>query len=410
MPKKKPREDNEFLDRPKSRKRQRRSFWGGLLYFLWLPPMRYTILLALVGLLVWWQWPELTGLFSWGLLFIAAAIITFIVQMKRRKLPSFILRFNRWLGAVAFVLAAWGILAIFDMGGEFGSALIMEPAPVVDVLIVIGLFIAGVILVAPKVCLKLVVRFLSWLGGQFQRQPAKVPGYLEKQLANERAAAPAHIELHPKSPVEEKPPMPREMEEPVVRPERAIPKSPLMAPPEREEVTRSSALAPTTQELRQVAQEVWKKYGQSSDLVMVDGWKLPPIDILDTTPEIEFSEADNVQRAKIIEDALASYGVEAKVVQINAGPTVTQFGMEPGWDRKLKEKKERDRNGDVRVTLEEVSKTRVKVERITSLALALAAPSIRIEAPVPGKSIVGIEVPNTSIGVVSLRSVIESST
>jgi len=66
------------------------------------------------------------------------------------------------------------------------------------------------------------------------------------------------------------------------------------------------------------------------------------------------------------------------------------------------------------VTLEEVSKTRVKVDRITSLAndlaLALAAPSIRIEAPVPGKSIVGIEVPNTSIGVVGLRSVIESST
>jgi len=414
MPKRRPREDNEFLNRPGPRQRRRRSFPGGLLYFLWRPPIRYTILLALAGLLVWWQWSALTDLFGWGLLFIAAAIITFIVQMKRRKLPSFILRFNRWLGAVAFVLAAWGILAIFDMGGEFGGALIMEPAPVVDILIVIGLFIAGLILVAPKVCLKLGAKFFSWLGGQFQRRPAKVPRYLEKQLANERAAMQAHIELHPKPPVEEKPPMPRVMEEPVVRPERAIPKSPLMAPPEREAMARGPAPAPTTQELRQVAQEVWKKYGQSSDLVMVDGWKLPPIDILDTTPEIEFSEADNVQRAKIIEDALASYGVETKVVQINAGPTVTQFGVEPGWDRKLREKKERDKNGDVTVTLEEVSKTRVKVERITSLAndlaLALAAPSIRIEAPVPGKSMVGIEVPNTSIGVVSLRSVIESST
>jgi len=165
--------------------------------------------------------------------------------------------------------------------------------------------------------------------------------------------------------------------------------------------------------LRQVAQEVWKKYGQSSDLVTVDGWRLPPIDILDVIPEVEFGEADNIQRAKIIEDALASYGVEAKVVQINAGPTVTQFGVEPGWDRKVKEKRERDENGDVRVTLEEVSKIRVKVERITSLAndlaLALAAPSIRIEAPVPGQSIVGIEVPNTSVSSVSLRGVIETS-
>jgi S-DNA-T family DNA segregation ATPase FtsK/SpoIIIE len=258
----------------------------------------------------------------------------------------------------------------------------------------------------------LAAKFLSRLGVQFQRRPAKVPRYLEKQLDAERAAMPPHIQLHPRPPIEEKPPMPHEMEQPTVRPEKVMPKSPLVTPSEREAVAGATAL--TTQELRQVAQEVWKKYGQSSDLVVVDGWRLPPIDILDTTPEIEFSEADNVHRAKIIEDALASYGVETKVVQINAGPTVTQFGVEPGWDRKLRERKERGKNGEVTVTLEEVSKTRVKVDRITSLAndlaLALAAPSIRIEAPVPGKSMVGIEVPNTSIGVVSLRGVIESST
>ena len=94
--------------------------------------------------------------------------------------------------------------------------------------------------------------------------------------------------------------------------------------------------APALQELKQVAQEVWKKYGESPSLVTVDGWRLPPIDILDTTPEVEFGQADNMQRAKLIEEALASYGVEAKVVQINAGPTVTQFGVEPGWDRKTK--------------------------------------------------------------------------
>ncbi|HJX12915.1 MAG TPA: DNA translocase FtsK, partial [Dehalococcoidales bacterium] len=158
---------------------------------------------------------------------------------------------------------------------------------------------------------------------------------------------------------------------------------------------------------------VWKKYGQSPELVTIDGWGLPPIDILDTTPEVAFSQADNIQRAKLIEDALASYGVDAKVVQINAGPTVTQFGVEPGWDRKYREIKERDRDGNIQVRMEEVSKTRVKVERISSLAndlaLALAAPTIRIEAPVPGKSIVGIEVPNTTSDMVSLRGVVETS-
>jgi len=185
--------------------------------------------------------------------------------------------------------------------------------------------------------------------------------------------------------------------------------------PEEEEVSVPQTPAPARpqRELRQVAQEVWKKYGESPELVTVDGWRLPPIDILDKTSEVEFGQADNVQRAKLIEEALASYGVEAKVVQINAGPTVTQFGVEPGWDRKMKEIRERDRDGNVSVKREEISKTRVKVERITSLAndlaLALAAPSIRIEAPVPGKSVVGVEVPNVVSSMVSLRGVIETS-
>jgi len=191
---------------------------------------------------------------------------------------------------------------------------------------------------------------------------------------------------------------------------------PVLVPPEIPvKAAATTALDATSAQwdLKQVAQEVWKKYGESPSLVTVDGWRLPPIDILDKSTEVEFGQADNVQRAKIIEDALASYGVEAKVVQINAGPTVTQFGVEPGWDRKVREVRERDADGNIAVTRKEVSRTRVKVERITSLAndlaLALAAPSIRIEAPVPGKSVVGIEVPNTIYSIVSLRGVIETS-
>ena len=145
----------------------------------------------------------------------------------------------------------------------------------------------------------------------------------------------------------------------------------------------------------------------------MDGWRLPPVDILEKSPEVVFSQSDNSRRARLIEEALESYGVEAKVVQINTGPTVTQFGIEPGWDRRMREFKEKDRDGHVRVRQEEVSKTRVKVERINSLssdlALALAAPTIRIEAPIPGQSLVGIEVPNTVSTSVTLRGVIETS-
>ncbi|GAG49957.1 unnamed protein product, partial [marine sediment metagenome] len=118
-------------------------------------------------------------------------------------------------------------------------------------------------------------------------------------------------------------------------------------------------------------------------------------------------------RARLIEEALASYGVEARVVQVNMGPTVTQFGVEPGWDKKYREIKERGRNGSYETRVEEVSRTRVRVDRITSLgndlALALAAPSIRIEAPVPGQPVIGIEVPNTVFGSVALRGAIESA-
>jgi len=141
--------------------------------------------------------------------------------------------------------------------------------------------------------------------------------------------------------------------------------------------------------LRQIAQDVWKKYGQSAGAREIDGWKLPPIEILDNIAEKEVGQADNNQRARKIEEALKSYGVTGKVVQINAGPTVTQFGVEPGWDIKTREVREKDKDGNVTTHTEEVSRTRVKVDRITSLgndlALALAASTIRIEAPVPGK-------------------------
>jgi S-DNA-T family DNA segregation ATPase FtsK/SpoIIIE len=149
--------------------------------------------------------------------------------------------------------------------------------------------------------------------------------------------------------------------------------------------------------------------------------ELPPYSLLEEVVPAEFAEADNQKRAKLIEEALASYGVDAQVTQINPGPSVTQFGVEPGWDRKYKRVVERDQQGKPKLDKDgaqverqdEVSKTRVKVERITSLsqnlALALAVPSVRIEAPVPGQPLVGIEVPNSNSVSVGLKGVIEST-
>ena len=149
------------------------------------------------------------------------------------------------------------------------------------------------------------------------------------------------------------------------------------------------------------------------------GWELPPLDLLSNTNG-EKRQIDNEARAQLIIDTLKSFGVDAKVVSISQGPTVTQFGVEPGWEVKTRTVMERDAAGRVvkdgqgnsKYRTEVTSRTRIRVNKITSLAndiaLALAAPSIRIEAPVPGKPVIGIELPNTVTSLVTLRSAIES--
>ncbi|MFC2062875.1 DNA translocase FtsK [Chloroflexota bacterium] len=394
---------------------------GRVFRFLFSPVMwRVWLVVAIVAVLLW-QWSALTSwvadikdsavdMFGWGLILLAIAALIIIGLIWRRQLAALARRWrlhlwNRWLAAVAFALAIWAILAFFQQGGSYGLAIIGQDIigyPVwASLLRLLALIALGILLIAPVACFRMLVRFFWWLGQQFRRRAAPRPAIGELE-----------------------PPVHQPTYTPPVTTAKIIP-PPVIVPPEipkRDAGAGAAAAAAATvpaqtpqapEELRQVAQEVWKKYGESPTLTVVDGWRLPPIDILDIAPEVEFSQADNTQRARLIEEALASYGVEAKVVQINAGPTVTQFGLEPGWDRKMKEVKERDRDGNVTVRLEEVSKTRVKVERITSLAndlsLALAAPSIRIEAPVPGKPVVGVEVPNTIAGLVSLRGVVETS-
>jgi S-DNA-T family DNA segregation ATPase FtsK/SpoIIIE len=150
-------------------------------------------------------------------------------------------------------------------------------------------------------------------------------------------------------------------------------------------------------------------------------WQVPPMDLLaNAAPSDESAKPDNQLRAGVIVDTLASFGVDARVAEFHEGPVVTQFDVEPGWEVKYKTVTERDKEGKLaldkdgrpKTHKEEVSRTRVRVNQITNLsndlALALAAPSLRIEAPVPGRSVVGIEVPNSAASVVTMRSVIET--
>ncbi len=129
-------------------------------------------------------------------------------------------------------------------------------------------------------------------------------------------------------------------------------------------------------------------------------WALPPVEeMLAIDDDPPMSLRDIREKTRIIEETLLSLGVPVSVVEVNPGPVVTQFGLEPGYVER------QDRNGKVK-------RMKVQVAKIASLsndiALALAAAPIRIEAPVPGKGIVGIEVPNKEMAMVGLRSVMES--
>ncbi|MBI5303423.1 MAG: DNA translocase FtsK 4TM domain-containing protein [Chloroflexi bacterium] len=129
-------------------------------------------------------------------------------------------------------------------------------------------------------------------------------------------------------------------------------------------------------------------------------WRLPEWSgMLEESIESDMNQHEIRERVHRIEETLQHFGVPAKVIEVNQGPTITQFGVEPGFV----EQKGVDGK---------VHRVKVKVSRISALQhdleLALAAAPIRIEAPVPGRSVVGIEVPNSQIARVSLRGVMES--
>ncbi len=132
-----------------------------------------------------------------------------------------------------------------------------------------------------------------------------------------------------------------------------------------------------------------------AEAISTKTWVLPKIDdILEVGGKVTYDDAYDQQRAQVIEETLASFGAPARVVEVSRGPTITLFGVEPDFVE--------SRGGRMRVRVGKIAAL------ADDLALALSAPSIRIQAPVPGKGYVGIEVPNEEISLVALRDVIES--
>jgi len=123
---------------------------------------------------------------------------------------------------------------------------------------------------------------------------------------------------------------------------------------------------------------------------------LPPLTLLENEKTVATNQATINMNAGLLEKTLTEFGVPAKVVGYRVGPTVTQYAVEPGYIEKFGQDE----------------KQKVRISKISGLskdlALALKAERLRIVAPVPGKSYVGVEVPNTEHMLVRLRPLLES--
>ena len=126
-------------------------------------------------------------------------------------------------------------------------------------------------------------------------------------------------------------------------------------------------------------------------------WHLPNRDMLAIAKPggITQEEIDTTSRA--VEESLGQFGIDVSVDQVRQGPTVTMYGLSPGWKGRSEEN-----TGGHRVRVDTI------LNREKDIALALASPSLRFEAPVPGESVVGIEVPNSNPTQVTLRSVMDT--
>ena len=140
-----------------------------------------------------------------------------------------------------------------------------------------------------------------------------------------------------------------------------------------------------------------------------NGWELPTVELLGIGEDRQVPQPVLQQMAKHIETALAEHRLEVVVEDIKSGPRVIRFGLVPGWIKKYRvfgEAKFRSKG------IPAVEMSRVKVQSILArekdLALALKTPYLRLEAPVPGESLVGLEVPNPQPCRVVLRTAAES--
>lgn len=266
------------------------------------------------------------------------------------------------LGLGIMLFALMGLTQSGDIGITLWTTVVNAIAPEGSTLLFLGVFLIGLIILF-NTSLDKFMNFLleglqtlgGWLGGMGKRDALKSNESLfgKKEGLKIRSAAEQETLLkRPMTP----PPVPAKSAQPA------------KAAKPGEQETAIKATLPQPQDMKL--------------------WEYPDVSILSDGPGAKADRGDVRKNADTIEKTLDSFGIQAQVVEVNEGPAVTQYAMKIALG--------------------------TKVSRVTSLAsdmaLALAAPTgqVRIEAPIPGRDLVGIEIPNRGLEFVTLKRMISS--
>lgn len=344
-------------------------------------------LLSLVALLStggsildWWR-SVMTGSFGWGALLVPIAFFVAAGVVWRRALARRLL----WPG-IGVLLVMLALLGIVDVatgnGGRVGHALGGSVTSTLGnaggIIVLIAILAIGIVIAANRTLQELARPALD-RRPQFTLRPGTtVPG--GTATAFEAPARPRPLGPAPQPAPETPIKINMDQERPVRKPVNPVAQQEILPIEPEQIVPLGGALA-----------------GLPSAMLVAEGvmhadppdvpWQLPSLDLLEEGSAARSGKDEVMRNTRVIEETLAHFNIVAKVVEVSVGPVVTRYELKPAAGVKLS-----------------------RIESLDSdLSLALAARTLRIEAPVPGKSVVGIEVPNLAIGMVTLKDVAETA-
>ncbi|MGE8034283.1 DNA translocase FtsK [Lysinibacillus sp. NPDC093692] len=238
------------------------------------------------------------------------------------------------------------------------------------------IFFIGLILVTGKALVPYLAKKMPDLFGKWQKKHRDKKKNMPKKPTNRR------------SKVESKDDIAAVDQEPEVQEEEEISHEPIISAFTQNVSHERESFAMAENEDIEHGEMVDDVHIEGADAVENADYQLPSYNLLQLPPQHDQSGEYSViqANAKKLEQTLQSFGVKAKVTQVHLGPAVTKYEILP----------------DVGVKVSKI------VNLQDDLALALAAKDIRMEAPIPGKSAIGIEVPNSEVAIVTLREVLES--